>query len=399
MFFNNKEKGQLVVLMSIVIFIFILGLIIVQLIPSENIITRRTLESNQAFYLAQSGLQQAFYIINSNPDLAFLTLTLRRINDGNLLSYTMTYTNGNVFKFSYNISSISNGEYTITVSYTLSKLNSGGILIDYPIYKIRSEGYIPSINSYRVVRKIEVYGNNTEITLDPFKFAVFAGTSVNFSGKSAVIEGERLPDGTFDTAIYSNGPVDLSNPPLINGTNSPILGKDVIANDKTLSMPTLNEDYLKSVAISQGLYRSGGTVDLSDLVNYAKSNPNWYNSATKTWLTWSLVIYIDGDAKMAGNVEFQGTVIVKGDIKITGTGNKIKGILYAAKVDSVTNDLSIFGDPIIEGTSIGEAVSIGGNSTIRHNKQYIENIMQTHGITNVVKATKTKLKILSWNEF
>uniref|UniRef100_A0A7C3RUG9 Uncharacterized protein n=1 Tax=Dictyoglomus thermophilum TaxID=14 RepID=A0A7C3RUG9_DICTH len=400
MFSNNKEKGQLVILMSIVIFIFVLGLIIVQLIPSENVITRRTLESNQAFYLAQSGLQQAFYIINSNPDLAFLTLTLRRIdNSSNLLSYTMTYTNGDLFKFSYNIGSISVGEYNVTVSYTFSKLNSGGVLIDYPIYKIRCEGYVPSIDNYRVIRKLEVYGNNTEITLDPFKFAVFAGTSVNFSGKAAVIEGERLPDGTFDTAIYSNGPVDLSNPPLINGSYSPVLGIDVIANDNSLSMPTLNEDYLKGVAMSQGLYRSGGIVDLKNLVDYAKSNPNWYNSATNTWLTWTLVIYIDGNARMAGNVEFQGMVIVKGDVKITGTGNKIRGILYAAKVDSVTDDLSIFGDPIIEGTSIGEAVRIGGNSTIKHNRSYIENIMQSHGITNVVKATKTKLKILSWNEF
>lgn len=169
----------------------------------------------------------------------------------------MTYTNGDLFKFSYNIGSISVGEYNVTVSYTFSKLNSGGVLIDYPIYKIRCEGYVPSIDNYRVIRKLEVYGNNTEITLDPFKFAVFAGTSVNFSGKAAVIEGERLPDGTFDTAIYSNGPVDLSNPPLINGSYSPVLGIDVIANDNSLSMPTLNEDYLKGVAMSQGLYRSG----------------------------------------------------------------------------------------------------------------------------------------------
>lgn len=394
----NKEKGQLIFAVVIVLFVLLLGMVIIQLIPSENVIARRVVESNQAFYLAQSGLQQAIYFINSNPDLASLTLSLKKIGSSNILSYTLTYTNGTVVSNSHPINSISLGEYLVDVAYTKSKISSGGILIDFPIYRINSKGFIPSVSNFRVVRSLETYGNNMDISLDPFKFAVYAGKSVSFSGKSAVIEGERLPDGSFDTAIYSNGPVDLSNPPLINGTYSPILGVDVIANDNTLTMPVLNETYLKSISQAQGLYRSGNNIDLKGIVDYAKSNPNWYNPTTKTWLTWSLVIYIDGSAKMAGNVEFQGIVIVKGDVKITGTGNKIRGILYAASVDSVTQDLSIFGDPIIEGTSIGEDVRIGGNSTVRHNKQYIENIFQTHGLTNVVRMTKTKLKILSWNE-
>lgn len=394
----NKEKGQLILAVVIVLFVFLLGMIIIQLMPSEYAIIKRTVESNQAFYLAQSGLQQAIYFINNNPDLAFLELSLRKSGQSNLLVYTLTYTYGGNKKENINLNSISLGEYSVYVTYSLSNMSSGGIIVSFPIYKIVSTGYIPSIANPRVVRSIEVYGNNTDISLDPFKFAVYAGKSVSFSGKSAVIEGERLPDGSFDTAIYSNGSVDLRNPPLINGTYSPILGKDVIANDNTLTMPILNDSYLKSISQSQGLYRSGSNIDIGSIVSYAKSNPNWYNPATKTWLTWSLVIYIEGSAKMAGNVEFQGMVIVKGDVKITGTGNKIKGILYAASVDTVVQDLSIYGDPIIEGTSIGEEVEIGGNSTVRHNKQYIENIFKTHGITNILKTTKTKLKILAWQE-
>lgn len=373
-------------------------MVIIQLIPSENAITKRVVESNQAFYLAQSGLQQAIYLINNNPDLSILTLSLRKSSNNSDLSYTVTYTNGSIERKNFSINGISLGEYLVTATYSLAKVVSGGMLIDYPVYKIISKGFIPSMNNYRVVRTIEVYGNNRDVNLSPFKFAVYAGKSVNFSGKSAVIEGARLPDGSFDTAIYSNGPVDLKNPPLINGTYSPILGVDVIANDNTLTMPVLNETYLKAVSQSQGLYASGKNIDLKDIVNKAKLNPNWYNAATNTWLTWSLVIYIDGSASMAGNVEFQGLVIVKGDVKITGTGNKIRGILYAASVDSVTQDLSIFGDPIIEGTSIGEEVSIGGNSTVKHNRQYIENIFQTHGLSNVVMLSKTKLKIISWQE-
>ncbi|MCX7721427.1 MAG: FapA family protein [Dictyoglomus thermophilum] len=394
----NRESGQLIFAVVIVLFVFLLGMVIIQLMPSEYTIAKRTAESNQAFYLAQSGLQQAVYFVNNNPDLASLNLSLVKSGQGNILVYTLTYTYGSTEKKSLNLNSVSLGEYTVNVSYSLLNMSSGGIIINFPVYKIVSTGYIPSISNSRIKRTIEVYGNNTDISLDPFKFAVYAGKSVSFAGKSAVIEGERLPDGSFDTAIYSNGPVDLRNPPLINGTYSPILGKDVIANDNTLTMPVLNDAYLKSISQSQGLYRSGSNIDLKAIVAYAKSNPNWYNSATNTWLTWSLVIYIEGSAKMAGNVEFQGMIVVKGDVKITGTGNKVKGILYAASVDTTVQDLSIYGDPIIEGTSIGEDVSIGGNSTVRHNKQYIENIFSTHGITNVVKTTKTKLKVLAWQE-
>lgn len=394
----NKESGQLIFAIVIVLFVFLLGMIIIQLMPSEYTITKRIAESNQAFYLAQSGLQQAVYFINNTPDLASLKISLIRSGQGNILVYTLTYTYGSIERNNLNLNSVFLGEYSVDVSYSLLNMSSGGIIINFPVYKIISTGHIPSISNSRVQRTIEVYGNNTDISLDPFKFAVYAGRSVSFAGQSAVIEGERLPDGSFDTAIYSNGPVDLKNPPLINGTYSPLLGRDVIANDNTLTMPVFNDTYLKNISQAQGLYRSGNNVDLKPLVDYAKSNPNWYNPTTKTWLTWSLVIYIEGSAKMAGNVEFQGIIVVKGDVKISGTGNKVKGILYAASVDTIVQDLSIYGDPIIEGTSIGEDVSIGGNSTVRHNKRYIENIFSTHGITNVVKATKTKLKILAWQE-
>ncbi|HOJ93031.1 MAG TPA: hypothetical protein PKW23_05200 [Dictyoglomaceae bacterium] len=392
-----REKGQLIFAVIILIFIFLLGGIIIELMPSEKLLSRRLVDSTQAFYLAQSGLQQAIYFVNSDPDLKALALSVRKFSDGALLSYTITENSGRFISNSYT-SSVSAGEYLVAVSYFLSKINSGGMSVDYPVYRIRSEGYVPQIIKYSAKRGIEIYGNNTEINIDPFKFAIFAGNSVNFSGKSAVIEGERLPDGSFDTAIYSNGPIE-DNCPLINGTFSPQPGKDIVENDNTLTMPILNDEYLKNIAKKQGLYKSGSNIDLRDMVNFAKENPNWYNASTNTWNTWSLVIYVDGSAEMSGDTKFQGFVIIKGDIKITGTGNKIKGIFYASSLDSIAEGLSIYGDPIIEGVSLCESINIRGNSTIRHKKDYIEKVMNYHGVSNVVQATKTKFRVLSWQEY
>ena len=393
-----KEKGQLVLVVSIILFLFILGGIILSLIPPENLMVRRQVESNQAFYISQAGLQNAVYLINTNKDLANLQISSEKTFYSLNVTYTITETSGTKITGSYEFP-ISLGEYTVSAVYTNALINEGGILSQGDFFIVRSIGYVPSITNYSAKRTIEIYGRVDEISLDAFRYTVFAGRSVEFKGRSAVIEGERLPDGTFDTAIYSRGNVDLNNPPSINGTYNPVLGRDVIANDSSIEMPRLNETYLRTISIAQGLYRTGNNIDLKDLVNIAQSNPNWYNASTKTYNTWSLVIYIDGSAKMSGNVEFQGMVIVKGSLRITGTGNKIKGIVYAVDMDTVPDDLTIYGDPIIEGSSIGEVVDIGGNSTLKHRRDYINNILLTHGIPNVVEKTRGNLKILSWREY
>ncbi|HOL38790.1 MAG TPA: hypothetical protein PKY18_00570, partial [Dictyoglomaceae bacterium] len=130
-----REKGQLIFAVIILIFIFLLGGIIIELMPSEKLLSRRLVDSTQAFYLAQSGLQQAIYFVNSDPDLKALALSVRKFSDGALLSYTITENSGRFISNSYT-SSVSAGEYLVAVSYFLSKINSGGMSVDYPVYRI-----------------------------------------------------------------------------------------------------------------------------------------------------------------------------------------------------------------------------------------------------------------------
>ncbi|MCS7201573.1 MAG: hypothetical protein NZ841_02175 [Dictyoglomus sp.] len=393
-----KEEGQLILVISIVLFLFILGGIILSLIPPENLMTRRQIESNQAFYLSQAGLENAVYLINNNVNLKDLNLTSKKESYGLNVSYTITETSGLRFTGSF-ILPIRLGEYVVSANYTNALINEGGLLVQGDFFVIRSVGYIPSISNYTVKRSIEIWGRADQFSLDPFKYAVFAARNVSVKG-NAIIRGEPLPGGRFDTAIYSRGDVDLIGRSYdINGTNSPIPGIDYIANDPSLQMPTLNFSYLRAISMMQGLYRSGNRVDLKNVVNVAQSNPSWYNSATKTYNTWSLVIFVDGSADMAGNVEFQGIIVVRGNLKITGTGNKVRGIVFASNMDTSTDELSIYGDPVIDGCSLGEDVDIGGNSTVRHNNEFLNNIFSTHRIENVVQKTRTKLRTLSWREY
>ncbi|MEN2984345.1 MAG: hypothetical protein ABDH25_04900 [Dictyoglomaceae bacterium] len=393
-----KEEGQLILVISIVLFLFILGGIILSLIPPENLVTRRQIESNQAFYISQAGLENAVYLINNNVNLKDLNLISKKESYGLNVSYTITETSGLRFTGSF-ILPIRLGEYVVSANYTNALINEGGLLVQGDFFVIRSVGYIPSISNYTVKRSIEIWGRVDQISLDPFRYAVFAGRKVSVRG-NAIIRGELLPGGRFDTAIYSRGDVDLIGRSYdINGTNSPIPGIDYIANDSSLQMPILNFPYLMAVSMMQGLYRSGNKVDLKNVVDVAQRNPSWYNSATRTYNTWSLVIFVDGSADMAGNVEFQGIIVVRGNLKVTGTGNKVRGMVFASNMDANPDELSIYGDPVIDGCSLGEIVDIGGNSTIRHNNEFLNNIFSTHRIENVVQKTRTKLRTLSWREY
>jgi hypothetical protein len=71
------------------------------------------------------------------------------------------------------------------------------------------------------------------------------------------------------------------------------------------------------------------------------------------------ILLIDGDLEMVGGFEWAGLIIVRGSIKITGTGNKIYGALLA---ESVTDDNSIGGNVDITFSACAYQLAVGGSS-------------------------------------
>ena len=55
------------------------------------------------------------------------------------------------------------------------------------------------------------------------------------------------------------------------------------------------------------------------------------------------ILLVDGDLEVAGNFSFMGAVIVRGGLKMSGTGNKIVGATMAATV-SVDDNVSLSGN-------------------------------------------------------
>jgi hypothetical protein len=70
------------------------------------------------------------------------------------------------------------------------------------------------------------------------------------------------------------------------------------------------------------------------------------------------ILLVDGDLELVGGFEWTGLIIVRGQMKITGTGNKI------------------FGAILTEGVDVASAGSIGGNAEVRYSACAIEHAVQ-----------------------
>lgn len=74
------------------------------------------------------------------------------------------------------------------------------------------------------------------------------------------------------------------------------------------------------------------------------------------------ILLIDGDLELVGGFEWSGIVLVKGQMKITGTGNKIHGAILTEGVD-VTSSGSIGGNAQITFSRCAIAKAVQGAST------------------------------------
>src|SRR5881227_4439799 len=71
------------------------------------------------------------------------------------------------------------------------------------------------------------------------------------------------------------------------------------------------------------------------------------------------ILLVDGDFTVAGNFAFTGAVIVRGGLKMTGTGNKITGAVMAASV------------------SVDDSVSLAGNTSLLYSSCALQAALQS----------------------
>ena len=80
------------------------------------------------------------------------------------------------------------------------------------------------------------------------------------------------------------------------------------------------------------------------------------------------ILLVDGDLTIAGNFAFDGAVIVRGGLKMSGTGNKIVGAVMAAAV-SVDDDVTLAGNTSILYSSCALISALSANAYPKQAKE------------------------------
>src|SRR5213083_3337360 len=73
------------------------------------------------------------------------------------------------------------------------------------------------------------------------------------------------------------------------------------------------------------------------------------------------ILLVDGDMTVAGNFSFTGAVVVRGGLKMSGTGNKIVGAVMSASV-SVDDNVSLAGNTSIQYSSCALLAALSANA-------------------------------------
>jgi len=73
------------------------------------------------------------------------------------------------------------------------------------------------------------------------------------------------------------------------------------------------------------------------------------------------VLLVDGDMTVAGNFSFTGAIIVRGGLKMSGTGNKVVGAVMAASV-SVDDNVSLSGNTSVLYSSCALIAALSANA-------------------------------------
>ena len=267
---------------------------------------------------------------------------------------------------------------TLKKAYTAPGGASATVVVtrlDGPFFWVVSEGYAGGLGSQASARRR--YGVLFRLNLPNMNFmgaiTTQGNTTVNgnvtVSGNDAAPAGWSGCGGTQNVAGAAISPTTTAT---VNGSvtinGSPTVLTTPAAGDSNTYFNYGNSNY-QSLAAAANLTYPGGSLlnGLQPLIvgGVCQSNAlNWGepNHATPAGACDSYypiihvlgdlkvttgrgqgILLVDGDLTVAGNFQFDGAVIARGGLKMSGTGNKVVGAVMAASV-SVNDDVSLSGN-------------------------------------------------------
>jgi len=305
----DRRGAALILVTVLLVVLTILSTALISSSFSENGFARRYLESTQAFWLAEAGMNQALNELKINPTLQFIDNTkLGQI-----------------------------GGYSATVDST-GLINLNGNI------NVTAYGFVP-FNGPRVERGIQVIINRTTFTPNNFY---------------------------NDTVLYSTGDVVIKNNAfeingnVIYGDNLTVRETDNIHGNSTqvtnATLPALNFEQLKYISRQQGYYYNG-TASVPPFPtefwnDQAAQIPNvffWDNTSPLTLKGTVGGLFIVGGGDVTTDIRIIGNVIVRGCIYTTGQ----------FKIDGGGSALNI------DGSILASNATINGGGNLSYNQTYM----------------------------
>lgn len=332
----NKKGIALILGFMVITILTILSVAILSRSISESRIVQRHVESIQAFWLAEAGVNRALDELRSNYAASGTNLWSSTLGQG--------------------------GYFDDVADVTINEQSCK---------QVTAHGFIPAVGVIRAERIIEVIMSRY-IPPNFYDIAVYSAGNVDFNGNSfSVVNNEPAPD---DKAVLYAGEFDVQKPENITGTYT---------QDTSIS-PLALLDFQQILTISQGQGNVYDAARLDDVKKGRDSFPAsfWYSlpidpSDPATGVP--NVIYVEDDLTLNGSIgTIGGFFVVAGDVitnpsavydaTINGNG-QIQGAIYTRgefNINGGGGGLNVDG-----GVWAGQEVGLNGNASITYNNDYM----------------------------
>jgi hypothetical protein len=344
---NIKDKGIIIIfsnqkgmaLLTTLIFVFILVTFAVALLTMTSNDTKLSAlqrDSTEAFYIAEAGIEKAFWYLNTSKGnggegLDWRTDAAHDLSDGYLKKYYPDDSSTNY--------------YQITV---LNDPDNANKII------ITSKGVVSDSNKVYGSRKIEVKAKKgiSPVSNIAYNYAIATEADLTSSGNVQVFGGD----------VHANENINISG----EGTNIYVYNGDVTASGETNEYspgnenkdiqiyPKIDFDYYKQEAEKNEVLST-----TTETGYYGDNTSVVFNTDTEL----HGIHFIDGDVEIKANLDIiDGGIFATGKIKVTGNPT-----INRTQSEEYDNPLAL----IAKGDII-----LGGNV-------YIEGVIQTDGLFEI----------------
>jgi len=326
----NKRGVALILISILLVVLTIFSTALISASFSENAFAIRYLESTQAFWLAEAGIEQALDGLRADSNLTAINETM-----------------------------LGKGGYDVTI---VDNLDGS--------YTVNSTGFIP-FDAPRASRVIQAEMDLTMIPNNFYDTVIWSESDINIKGGGrgnwASVTGNVISGGT----IYTKP---------ANATITNIITGNISTNDSTAdSLPLLDFAQLRYISKNQNNYHDSG--------NLTGSFPGsfWYNQSAKI----PNIVFLEGDLVLSGNVNVGGFFIVGGDsiytTTITGTVG-IDGCIYTPGEILVKGGGTNLN---IDGGIWAGSVLLDGSITLSYNQTYAQAVNDSN-ISTIVQIASWK---------